>query len=68
MQDSRFGRLERVGLPEFGWAATGAQPQPGTVALEPGGARLDVTYRFSVTQPLPGGATFVTLRVPQYYK
>jgi hypothetical protein len=33
LQDSRFGRLERVGLPEFGWAATGAQPQPG-VALE----------------------------------
>jgi hypothetical protein len=68
LQDSRFGRLERVGLPEFGWAATGAQPQPGAVALEPGGARLDVTYRFSVTQPLPGGATHVTLRVPQYYK
>ena len=68
LQDSRFGRLERVGLPEFGWAATGAQPQPGTVALEPGGARLDVTYRFSVTQPLPGGATHVTLRAPQYYK
>jgi hypothetical protein len=67
-QDSRFGRLESVGLPEFGWAATGARPQARSVALEPGGARLDMTYRFSVTEPLPGGPALVTLRVPQYYK
>jgi hypothetical protein len=39
-----------------------------SVSLEPEGARLDVTHRFSVTQPMPGGATTITLCVPQYYK
>jgi WD40 repeat protein len=68
VQEKRFGQLERVGLTEFGWKATRNAPQPGSVTLEPGGARLDVTYRFSVTQPMPGGPVSVTLRVPQYYK
>jgi Tol biopolymer transport system component len=40
----------------------------GDVTLEPGGARLDATYRLSVTLPMPGGPVSVTLRVPQYYK
>jgi WD40 repeat protein len=68
LQDKRFARLERVGLPELGWVATGSPPQPGGVSLEPGGARLDVTYRLSVTQPMSGGLETVTLRVPQFYK
>jgi len=68
MQDKRFGVLENNGLPEFGWEAAGLVPEPGSVSLEPGGARLDVTYRFSITHPLPGGPTSITLRVPQFYK
>ncbi len=68
VQGERFGRLERVGLPELGWQATGVQPRLGSVTLEPGGARLDVTYQFSVTQPLPGGPASVTLIVPQFYR
>lgn len=67
-QEKRFARLERVGLPEFGWKAMGAQPQPGEIALEPGGARLDVTYQFSVTQPMPAGPMSITLQSPQFYK
>jgi len=68
MQAKRFGQLEHAGLPEFGWTAAGALPEFGSVSLEPDGARLDVTYHLSVTQPMPGGATTITLRVPQYYK
>lgn len=68
LQDKRFARLERAGLPELGWVATGTPPQPGEVSLEPGGARLDVTYRLSVTQPMSGGLETVTLRAPQFYK
>ncbi len=68
LQDKRFARLERVGLPELDWVAAGSPPQPGSISLEPGGARLDVTYRFSVTQPMSGGLETVTLRVPQFYK
>ena len=67
-QASRFGRLEREGLPEFGWKSTGVPPQLGQVTLEPGGARLDVMYQFSVTHPLPNGPASITLRVPQFYK
>jgi Tol biopolymer transport system component len=67
-QSQRFARLERDGLPEFGWKATGAAPQPGAISLEPGGARLDVTYRFFIAQPMPGGPVSVTLAVPQYYR
>ena len=68
VQGERFGRLERVGLPEFGWEAMGVESKMGPVELEPSGVRLDVTYWFSVTQPMPGGPVTVTLRVPQYYK
>jgi hypothetical protein len=68
LQEGRFGRLERVGLPEFGLKATGAMPQPGSVTLEPGGAQLDMTYQFSVTLPMPSGPISITLRVPQFYK
>jgi Tol biopolymer transport system component len=68
VQSKRFGQLERAGLTEFGWKAAGASPQFGAVSLEPDGARLDVTYRFSVTQPLPGGPVTVSVQVPQYYK
>jgi len=68
MQERRFGRLERVGLPELGLNAMGLTPQPGAVSLEPGGARLDVTYQFSVAQPMSGGPVSVTLQVPQYYE
>jgi hypothetical protein len=67
-QGEHFGRLERVGLPEVGWQAIGAQPSPGNISLQPGGVQLDVTYRFSVTLPLPGGPVSVTLQVPQFYK
>ena len=68
MQERRFGRLERTGIPEFGLRAMSAAPQSGTVSLEPGGARLDMTYQFSVTQPMPSGPVSVTLRVPQFYR
>ncbi len=68
LQSKRFGQLERAGLPEFGWKAAGALPQFDSVSLEPDGARLDVTYRFSVTQPLPGGPATVSVQVPQYYR
>ena len=67
-QERNFGRLERIGLPEFGWQAMGAAPQIGRVSLEPGGALVQVTYQFVVTQPLPGGPTTVTLQVPEFYK
>ncbi len=67
-QGEHFGELERVGLPKLGWQATGAQPSPGKISLQPGGVQLDVTYRFSVTQPMPGGPVSVTLQVPQFYK
>jgi Tol biopolymer transport system component len=67
-QRDRFGQLERVGLPEFGWQVLGAQPSPGNISLQPGGVQLDVTYRFSVTRPLPDGPVSVTLQVPQFYK
>ncbi len=67
-QERNFGRLERVGLPEFGWAATGAAPQIGRVSLQPGGALLEVTRQFSVTQPMPGRPTTVTLQTPEFYK
>ncbi len=68
MQEKRFARLDRVGLPEFGWKAMGAPSQPGDISLEPGGARLDVTYPFSVTQPMPGGPVSITLYATQFYK
>jgi len=68
LQEKRFARLERLGLPEFGWEAMGIPPQFGDVVLEPGGARLDVTYFLSVTHPLPAGPVTVTLRVPQFYR
>ena len=68
LQEKRFGKLERDGLPEFGWKALGTPPQVNSVTLEPGGAQLNVTYHFSVTQPLPGGPVSITLRVPQYFK
>ena len=67
-QERNFGRLERSGLPEFGWGATGLAPQIGRVSLEPGGALVEVTYQFVVTQPLSGGPTTVTLQVPGFYK
>ena len=35
MQERRFGRLDRMGLPEFGLSATSAAPQFGSVSLEP---------------------------------
>jgi hypothetical protein len=60
--------LERAGLPEFGWQAVSESPQLGSVSLEPDGVRLDVTYRFSVTLPLPGSPETVSVQVPQYYK
>jgi Tol biopolymer transport system component len=68
MQAQRFARLERVGVPELGWQATDTCPTSGGITLEPGGARLDVTYHFSIAQPMPDGPTSVTLRVPQFYK
>jgi len=68
VQRYRFGQLERVGLPEFGWQALDVQPSPGSISLQPGGVQLDVTYRFSVTRPLPDGPVTVTLQVPQFYK
>jgi hypothetical protein len=68
MQTRRFGKLEKEGLSEWGWKATDVPPVQDGVTLEPGGARLDVTYRFSVTQPMPNGPTSVTLVLPQYYK
>ena len=67
LQERNFGRLERVGLPEYGWQSTGAPPQIGPVSLEPGGALLQVTYQFSVTQPLPGEPATVTLQIPAFY-
>lgn len=66
-QEERFGQLERVGIPEFGWKVAG-EPQWGEVALEPGGAQIEVTYRFTVENPLPQGPTLVMLRVPQFYR
>jgi len=68
VQGERFSRPEHVGLPEFGWKAMGVEPKMGPVELEPSGVSLDVTYRFLVTQPTPGGPVSVTLQVPQYYK
>lgn len=68
IQERRFGRLERVGIPEFGLGAASMPPQLAGVTLEPGGARLDLLYRFPVTQPMPGGPVSITLRVPQFYK
>ncbi len=68
MQAQRFARLERLGLPELGWQATDVSPTFGAITLEPCGARLDVTYRFSVAQPMPDGPRSVTMRVPQFYK
>jgi len=67
-QEQNFGRLERGGLPEFGWGATGAAPRIGPISLEPGGALVEVTYQFVVTQPLSGGPTTVTLQVPGFYR
>jgi len=67
-QEQNFGRLERTGMPEFGWEATGVAPQIGRVSLEPGGALVEVTYQFSMTQPVPGRPTTVTLKVPEFYK
>ncbi len=68
LQERTFGRLERVGLPEYGWLAMGVPPQIGRVSLEPGGALVQVTYQFSVTQPMPGEPTTVTLQIPAFYK
>jgi len=68
MQERRFGRTGRFGLPEYGLLAMSVAPQLGSVSLEPGGARLDATYQFTVTQPMPSGPVTVTLRVPQFYK
>ncbi len=68
LQEKRFGRLEREGLPEFGWKAMGIAPQLGGVTLEPGGARIDVIYQFSVTQPMPNGPATIKLSVPHYYE
>ena len=67
-QDRNFGRLERAGLPELGWRATGAAPQLGRVSLEPGGALVQMTYQFTVAQPLPGAPVSVTVQVPEFYK
>jgi len=68
MQAECFGRLERVGLPEFGWHATDSEPQPGNLTLEPGGARLDMLHYLSVTHPLPDGPTTIALLVPHFYR
>jgi hypothetical protein len=68
MQERRFGQVERLGIPELGLRATGTAPQFGPVSLEPGGARLDMLYQFSVMQPMPSGPVTVSLRVPQFYK
>jgi WD40-like Beta Propeller Repeat len=68
MQAKGFGRLERVGLPEFGWRATDSEPQPGNVTLEPGGARVDMLHCLSVTHPLPDGPTTIVLQVPHFYR
>jgi hypothetical protein len=67
-QERNFRQLERVGLPELGWAATGAAPQIGRVSLQPGGALLEVSRQYSVTQPMPGGPTTVTLQTPEFYR
>ena len=67
-QKERFGRLERSGLPEFGWKAEGNAPQLGSVTLEPGGARLDVFYQYAVIDPVPGGLVSITLQLPYFYK
>jgi hypothetical protein len=67
-QDRNFGRLERIGMPEYGWGATGVAPQVGPVTLEPGGAVVRVTYQFVVTQPVAGGPTTLTLQVPEFCK
>jgi hypothetical protein len=61
-QKSAFGRLERIGLPEFGWTSTGMAPQVGRVSL------VNVTYQFTVTQPMPSGPMTVTLQVPEFFK
>jgi hypothetical protein len=68
LQERSFGRLERVGLPEYGWQATGVPPQTSRVSLEPGGALVQVTYQFSLTQPMPGEPATVTLQIPAFYK
>ena len=68
MQAECFGRLERVGLPEFGWHATDSEPQPGNLTLEPGGAQLDMLHHLSVTHPLPDGPTTISLFVPHFYR
>jgi len=54
-QSQHFARLEREGFSEFGWKAMGVAPRPGAISLEPGGARLDVMYHFSIAQPMPAG-------------
>lgn len=66
-QEERFGQLEQVGIPEFGWQVAG-EPHWSDVALEPGGAQIEATYRFTVENPLPQGPTLVVLRVPQFYR
>jgi len=68
LQQRSFGRLERVGLPEYGWLAMGVPPQIGHVTLEPGGAVVQVTYQFSVTRPVPGEPVTITLQIPAFYK
>jgi hypothetical protein len=68
LQERTFGRLERVGLPEYGWPATGVPPQIGHVSLEPGGALVQVTYQFSVTQPVPREPATITLQIPAFYR
>jgi len=68
LQERSFGRLEHAGLPEYGWPAMGVPPQIGSVSLEPGGALVQVTYQFSVTQPIPGEPPTVTLQIPAFYK
>ena len=67
-QEQNFDRLDRGGLPEFGWGATSAAPQIGRVSLEPGGVLVGVTYQFVVTQTLSGRPTTVTMQVPGFYK
>jgi hypothetical protein len=68
LQERSFGRLERAGLPEYGWSAMGVPPQIGGISLEPGGALVQVTYQFSVTQPMPGEPPTITLHIPAFYK
>jgi hypothetical protein len=67
-QKNAFGRLDRIGLPEFGWRSTNVAPQVGRVSLEPGGAVVNMAYQFTVTQPMPGGPVTVTLQVPEFFK